>query len=48
VKVRKECVDKFLSFTSEKLRRDTVVFHTSRSARISQNHARCGQASLKS
>jgi len=25
VKARKECVDKFLSFTSEKIRRDVIV-----------------------
>jgi hypothetical protein len=44
VKVRKECVDKILSFTSEKLRRDRVVLHTNRSASIAQSRARCVQA----
>jgi hypothetical protein len=44
VKVRKECVDKFLSFISEKLRRDTIVLISTEVQSIAQSHARSVQA----
>jgi hypothetical protein len=43
VEVRKECIDETLSFTLEKIKRDTIVFHTSRSASTAQSRARCVQ-----